>query len=248
MIDTLETLPTAVMETLLDQVVDTMFFVKDTALRYVSVNEALLRRTGCRSKAQVLGRTAAELFAGPLGANITAQDAGVMKAGTGLSGQLETYLLPSGEPSWCLTSKQPLYAPDGTLNGLCGISRDLPVPNQSGPMYVRLAEALRLLQGHYGTPLRITTLAKVAGLSEDQFARTVQRLFGLTPKQLLIKTRLEAASELLLTSQLSVSEIAVHCGYVDHSAFTRQFRRVASMTPVQFRAAQQGILQPPTAA
>ncbi|WP_456831446.1 helix-turn-helix domain-containing protein [Deinococcus sp. UYEF24] len=235
----LESLPTAVLEALLDQTPDIMFFVKDTGLRYVSVNDALLRRTGRQHKSEVIGRTAAELFAGPLGANITAQDAGVMASGSGLNGQLETYLPPGGHPGWCLTSKLPLYASGGALAGLCGISRDLPVPNESGAMYQRLAQALDILQGQYGAPLRVSDLARVAGLSEDQFGRTVQRLFGLTPKQLLIKTRLGAATELLLGTTLGVSEIAARCGYADHSAFTRQFRRVANLTPVQFRGVRQ---------
>ena len=242
----LESLPTAVLEALLDQALDTMFFVKDTQLRYVSVNDALLRRTGRQRKSEVIGRTAADLFAGPLGVNMTAQDAAVLASGSGLSGQLETYLMPGGHPGWCLTSKLPLYTPDGALAGLCGISHDLPAPNESGRVYQRLARALEILQGQYGAPLQVSDLARVAGLSEDQFGRTVRRLFGLTPKQLLIKTRLGAASELLLATTLSVSEIAARCGYADHSAFTRQFRRVASLTPVQFRETRQRTEKRPT--
>ncbi len=223
------------LEALLDQVPETMYFVKDTELRYVSVNEALLRRSGKRHKTEVLGRTAAELFPPPLSDNYTAQDAEVISRGITIDGQLEMYLQPGDVPGWCLTYKRALRDQDGTVTGLCGISRDLPVPDVGGAVYQRLIRALELLQADYGQPLRISGLARLAGLSEDQFARTVVRIFGLTPKQLLIKTRLSAASELLLHSSLSVSQIAVQCGYNDHSAFTRQFRRVANITPGHFR-------------
>lgn len=236
MSQSLEYVPAAVLEALLDQVPETMYFIKDTRLRYVSVNEALLRRSGKRHKAEVLGHTAAELFPPPLSDNYTAQDALVISTGTGINGQLEMYLLPGGVPGWCLTYKLAVRGPDGAVTGLCGISRDLPVPDERGVVYMQLIRALEVLHEDYGQPLRISRLASLARLSEDQFARAIQRIFGLTPKQLLIKVRLSAASELLLHSALSISQIAVQCGYIDHSAFTRQFRRVANITPVRFRA------------
>ena len=231
----LEYVSVVVLEALLDQVPETMYFVKDTQLRYVSVNEALLRRSGKRHKNEVLGRTAAELFPPPLSDNYTAQDAKVISKGTGIGGQLEMYLLPGRVPGWCLTYKLALRGPDGTVTGLCGISRDLPVPDVRGAVYQRLIRALETIQEDYGQPLRISELARLAGLSQDQFTREVVRIFGLTPKQLLIKTRLSAASDLLSQAGLSVSQIAVQCGYIDHSAFTRQFRQVANISPVHFR-------------
>ncbi len=228
------------LEALLDHLPDTMFFVKNLELRYTSVNTALLRRTGKRHKSEVLGRTAAEVFALPLGHNYTAQDAQVMAGGAEIAGQLEMYLRPGDLPGWCLTYKSALRGEDGAISGLCGISRDLPVPDERGQVYQRLTETLTLLQEEYGQPLQIRQLAARAGLSEDQFGRAVERLFGLTPKQLLIKTRLSAASELLRHSSLSISEIAAQCGYADHSAFTRQFRRIANTTPTQFRRMEVG--------
>ncbi|WP_407542574.1 AraC family transcriptional regulator (plasmid) [Deinococcus radiomollis] len=231
----LEYISVTVLETLLDQVPETMFFVKDTRLRYVSVNQALLRRSGKRHKTEVLGRTAAELFPPPLSDNYTAQDAEVISKGSGIADQLEMYLLPGGVPGWCLTYKMALRDSDGAVTGLCGISRDLPVPDVRGALYQRLIRALETIQEDYGQPLRISELSRLAGLSEDRFTREVVRIFGLTPKQLLIKTRLSAASDLLLQPELTISQIAAQCGYIDHSAFARQFRRVANISPVQFR-------------
>jgi AraC-like DNA-binding protein len=82
--------------------------------------------------------------------------------------------------------------------------------------------------------LRLEALARASGLSLDRFERLVKRVFDLTPRQLLAKTRVEAASRLLLGAR-SVAEVAHACGYADHSAFTRQFHAVVGLTPREFR-------------
>jgi AraC-like DNA-binding protein len=62
-----------------------------------------------------------------------------------------------------------------------------------------------------------------------------KRLFGLTAGQLITKTRVAAASRMLLETKTSISEIALACGFFDQSAFTRTFRSATGVTPSQFR-------------
>jgi AraC-like DNA-binding protein len=52
------------------------------------------------------------------------------------------------------------------------------------------------------------------------------------------KARLEEASRLLLDHDLPITEIALRCGYTDHSAFSRQFRALTSLSPSQYRENQ----------
>ena len=70
----------------------------------------------------------------------------------------------------------------------------------------------------------------------DRFERLVKQVFHVTPRQLLVKTRVDAASRLLRETESSVAGIAQACGYADHSAFTRQFRATVGLTPRAFRA------------
>ncbi|MNY45070.1 Xylose operon regulatory protein [compost metagenome] len=49
------------------------------------------------------------------------------------------------------------------------------------------------------------------------------------------KARLEEGSRLLLHTELPITEIALRCGYTDHSAFSRQFRALTSLSPSQYR-------------
>ena len=99
-----------------------------------------------------------------------------------------------------------------------------------------LAKALHRLETGYAEPLTPSELAGVAGLPVARFARLVKRIFGFTPIQLITKTRIAAASRMLRDTDHSVARIAQECGYYDHSAFTRSFRAVTSVTPTQFRA------------
>jgi AraC-like DNA-binding protein len=79
------------------------------------------------------------------------------------------------------------------------------------------------------------TLAARSGLSAARFARLTRRLFGLTPSQLIAKTRITAASQLLHETTKSVAEVAHDCGYFDQSAFTRAFRSATGLTPIEYR-------------
>jgi AraC-like DNA-binding protein len=44
---------------------------------------------------------------------------------------------------------------------------------------------------------------------------------------------------LLLESDASIAEIALNCGFADHSAFTRAFRAVTSYSPSEYRRLKQ---------
>jgi AraC-like DNA-binding protein len=65
--------------------------------------------------------------------------------------------------------------------------------------------------------------------------RHVTQLYGVTPRQLLARARLEAALA-LLAGDASIAAIAHACGYTDHSAFARQFRRSTGLSPRDWRA------------
>lgn len=223
------------LETLLDGAPDLIFFVKDLEGRYVSVNDTLRRRSGAPHKQAVLGRTAAEVFTGEPGRRFNEQDMQAVRDGRELRDVLEMYFGPQGEPHWCLTHKTPLRNSAGDVVGLIGLSRDVPAGIERHEDFARVAQALRYMYGHYDRPLRIPDLAARAGLSADSFERLMRRVCHLTPQQLLIKIRLDAAVRLLRDPALSISAVAHACGYSDHSAFTRKFRSVTGISPQRYR-------------
>jgi AraC-like DNA-binding protein len=94
------------------------------------------------------------------------------------------------------------------------------------------------MRRHYTESLRIEDIATKAGLSVYQFEQRVQRLFQMSPLQLLHKLRLDEATRLLRETDLPLGEIALQTGWCDQSAFTRHFSRYAGMAPGKFRAMQ----------
>ncbi|UBV45057.1 AraC family transcriptional regulator (plasmid) [Deinococcus taeanensis] len=222
-------------ETLLDDVPGLVFYVKDTQGRYVSVNDTLRQRCGAQHKAEVLGRTAAEVFAGEAGRRFREQDERTLREGRELRDVLELYVGPRGEPIWCLTHKLPVFGADGAVVGVAGVSRDVPPLSEGREGYARVADALAFMQTHFAQPLQVQALAAQAGLSADSFERLVRRVCHVSPKQFLLRVRLDAAVRLLRDTDASVAQVAHECGYSDHSAFSRKFREVTGLTPQTYR-------------
>lgn len=225
---------------LLDRVPDVVVFVKDPEGRYAAVNETLARRLGLSDRREALGRTAAELFPAPLGARYLAQDLAVMRGGAPIADLLELHLYPNRHEGFCLTSKACLRDEAGRVVGLAGISRDVHEPGAGAASMAGVARAVREVQERYARPLRVERLAALAGLSPWQFGQRIHRLFGLTPAQLVKKTRVDAARALLRDGELPVAEVALRCGYADQSAFTRQFKAVAGLSPARYREQARG--------
>ena len=242
-------LPLPLLERLFDALPDVVFFAKDSAGRYTHANQTLLDRLRLGRRAQLVGRRSDELFPGGLGDRYREQDERVLRDGVEIAGQLELHLYPDRAPGWCLTHKLAWRAPvaagsrrRGEIVGLVGLSRDLATPGLSHATppatYEKVARVVERLQRDYAAPLQIAALAREAGLSIAQLERHVTQLYRVTPRQLLARTRLDAALALLTAGDASVAAIAHACGYADHSAFTRQFRRSTGVSPREWRALQ----------
>jgi AraC-like DNA-binding protein len=219
---------------LFDAVPGVVFFVKDAQARYALVNQTLAQRCGFKDKAGLLGRTAEEVFPARFGPLYTEQDRRVLASGGQLVDQLELHLHHGNQPTWCLTHKLALRDREGTVIGVAGISRDLQLPQSTHPAYQKLAAVDAYIREHFARPISLAELTAIAGLSVAQLERHCKRIFQLTPRQMIHKARLGEASR-LLQQDLSITEIALRCGYTDHSAFSRQFRALTGFSPSQYR-------------
>lgn len=225
---------------LLNALQGVVFFVKDTNARYVLANLTLAQRCGHDTVAPMLGRTCSEVFPKHLGPTYTQQDQEVLASGTPLADQLEMHLFHGRGPGWCLTHKLPIYAESDAVVGLAGISHDLPAGDCDHPAYEKVAAVDAYIARHFDRNITLAELTELAGLSASQLERHCKRVYQLTPRQIIHKTRIECASNLLAEGRSSITEIGLSCGYSDHSAFSRQFKSVTGLTPQQFRQVQSG--------
>ncbi len=224
------------LEELFDHVPDMAFFIKDAEGRYVVVNESLVERHGLKSKDQLIGNRPRDVCPGELGRIPSEQDEAVLKTGRALLERLELHWYSPHNPGWCLTTKLPMKDSAGNTIGIVGISKDVRslVSPQEIPLGV--VTALQYLESHFAEEVTPASLAQRAKLSSSRLGRIINRIFGLTTNQLITKKRLSVASQMLQDSELSVAEIALACGFYDHSAFTRAFRSAMGRTPTEFRA------------
>lgn len=219
---------------------DIAFFIKDAAGRYTTVNQSLVERHGLQSKAQMIGKRPADVCPGSLGRIPTEQDDFVLRHGRPIVDHLELHWLLPHRPVWCLTTKLPLRDAAGKVCGLIGLSKDVRAPIPTREIQPGIAAALRHLEANYAESISPSRLARLARVPPARFGRAVKRIFGLTPVQLIAKTRIAAASLALRDTPRAVAEIAHACGFSDHSAFTRAFRAATGVTPTEFRQLHRG--------
>lgn len=221
------------LQDIFDAVPDVVFFIKDEDCRYTHVNNSLVKRLGKKSRDDLVGKTALQVFPERLGSSYLSQDKRVLE-GEIIENQLELHLYANRAAGWCLTIKRPLSHKKG-IGGLIGISRDLGRPDNGHSSFIRLQRAFAYMQANYGLPLRVQALADIAGVSVAQLERLFKRVFQLSPQQLLTKLRIEEAMRLLQT-EMNIAEIGQCCGFSDQSAFSRQFKSTVGITPRDYRA------------
>ncbi|WP_395753247.1 helix-turn-helix domain-containing protein [Prosthecobacter sp.] len=224
-----------VVEQLADLMHDTAFFIKDASGRYLVVNQSLVERHGLRHKSQMLGRRPCEVCPGDYGRIPTEQDEQVLRTGQPIVERLELFWRKPNVPVWGLTSKLPVRDANGRVTGLIGISKDLSAPVSLDDVSPKVARVLSLLETSCGDPVSPSSLARKAGMTPARFARIVRRIHGISPMQLITKTRITIGSRLLGETDASIAQIALDCGFADHSAFTRAFRAVTGESPTEHR-------------
>ena len=223
---------------LFETLVNVMFCAKDSDGVYIEVNTAFVRRTGRASKREVIGRRAQDLFAPERAELYEEQDRHVIGGGGPLRDELELIRRPDGGLGWYLTTKR---AVSGSTEhgespiGLVSVSRDLETRTDSGAAVQSLQPLVAHVRSNLQGQLRTAELAEVAGCTPDQLDRRVRKVFGISPKQYVLRVKVERAMELLSSTEEGLSEVAVAAGFYDQSDFSKRFARITGRTPLQYR-------------
>lgn len=95
--------------------------------------------------------------------------------------------------------------------------------------------AIAILCQHLGQPIAMETIARRCGVTRSHFISAFGSSVGVTPYQWLISRRLSRARELLASTDMSLVEIALDCGFYDQSHFSRSFVRWMGIPPGKWR-------------
>lgn len=91
---------------------------------------------------------------------------------------------------------------------------------------------------HLDSSLRTKDLARLVRLSSFHFCRVFRVSFGYAPHTYVTRRRIERAQGLALTSQLTLGQISLECGFADQAHFTKTFRRLCGESPREWRRAR----------
>ena len=86
-------------------------------------------------------------------------------------------------------------------------------------------------------------VAQVMNYSETHFCRLFKQCFKVNFSAYLNEFRIRQAQHMLCTTNDTVKEIALACGYQDNSYFIRVFKRFTGMTPLDYRIQEQSNTQ-----
>ncbi len=80
-------------------------------------------------------------------------------------------------------------------------------------------------------------LAQIAGVEAHYFSRLFRQTVGVTPKRYVLNSRIDLAKEMLRrnSSDLTIEQIAIQCGFYDHAHLNLEFRRIVGTTPKVYR-------------
>lgn len=99
----------------------------------------------------------------------------------------------------------------------------------------RMAPVLQYIENHRDEYYPLSALASLANLSLSRFSAAFTAEFGLSPREYIIRDRITQAKQLLCTSELSVTDIAMQLGFSSLQHFSGIFRKYTFMTPSQWR-------------
>ena len=106
-------------------------------------------------------------------------------------------------------------------------------------------QSRQYIDGAYAAPLELPDIAEQIGFSHYHFLRLFQRNFEITPHQYLTQRRLERARDLLISSDLSVTEVCFAVGFQSLGSFSSLFQRSTGHAPSHYRRRHfQGISLP----
>ncbi len=220
---------------LFDLLPDVCFFIKDANCRFVGLNPRGCEYCGVASGRDAMGLTDHDFFPRSRADAYLRDDRTVLRTGRPIINRIESAPEEAGSTRMVVTTKIPLRNRAGRIIGLAGFSREVARVKERPWGSARLEKVLTHLHDRHQEKHSTAHLAGIMGQSASQFERIFRQKLGTSPRQYLLRVRVESACRKLADSELTLATIAQECGFYDHAHFTRSFRKVMNTTPSEYR-------------
>ncbi|TPJ41424.1 helix-turn-helix transcriptional regulator [Mesorhizobium sp. B2-3-13] len=108
-------------------------------------------------------------------------------------------------------------------------------PAKGGLSAFDLKRAIALIESSSDETPTLADLAKEVGVSRFHFSRAFKQSTGMTPHAYIARRRLDQSADMLRSTNLSATEIALECGFGSSSHFTIAFKRAFGASPTEYR-------------
>ena len=109
------------------------------------------------------------------------------------------------------------------------------VPNSKLKLLEPALEKINI--GFTENDLSVKVLAELCNMSENYFRRLFNEQFGISPKEYVIRRKIDYAKKLLGSGQFAVFEAAQMCGYFEPCHFSREFTKRVGVSPSKYKEA-----------
>lgn len=109
---------------------------------------------------------------------------------------------------------------------------------------ISIASAIAYMENHFQDDLTVEELASHAGMSARHFRRVFHNIYAISPAKYITVLRIQAAAKALQNADLSITEVALLCGYSDSNYFSRKFKQETGKSPMEYRKYYQGLSNP----
>lgn len=111
----------------------------------------------------------------------------------------------------------------------------LPLRARLGVQNAKVLSIIEYMEANIAEPLQLIEIADYVGLSRRQIERLFQQHMGRSPARYYLEIRLDRARHLLMQSTMAVVDVAIACGFVSASHFSKCYREMYGKSPLQER-------------
>lgn len=223
---------------LFEHIPKVLFFAKDAEGRLLMGNQRFVEHCGFSSLQEIVGKSDYDIFPKYMADKFATDDQAVLRSGKPLLHLVELFPSRDRLPEWYSTNKYPIFDNNGAASAVCGIVQNLEHSFEDNQDPV--SKVVGLIKDRFNQTLSIPDLSREAGISNRQMERLFKKRFSITPREYIIRLRVLIAADQLRFTIKGITEIALDCGFYDHSSFTRQFKRHMGVRPLQFRKSESG--------
>lgn len=218
---------------LFDLLPNVAFYIKDLSGRIMVINRRNCMNCNIPNELSAIGKTSYDLFPSFLADEYYKTDMTVIKTNKPLLNMI--LHSPDYSTTPIVTNKVPVYDKDHRIMGVAMMYYYADMASNPSGWDKHLGDVVDYIHRNYAQQIKIEELVQIACVSESHLKRIFKKLFGMSPIEYVILTRINASRDLLETTARTVSDIAQEVGFYDHSHFIRHFRHIRGCTPNDYR-------------